>query len=572
MSGQLFFGDNLHVLRQHVRSESIDLIYLDPPFNSNASYNILFRGPSGTDAQAQIEAFDDTWHWGLAAADAYDEVMKYHAGAAGILVALRSSLGENDMMAYLTMMCIRLVELHRVLKPEGSLYLHCDPVASHYLKMILDGIFSPICYRSEISWKRSSAHNDTKQGRKQYGNIRDVILFYTKSPNSWTWNTQYTEYDPSYVEKSYKHTEDVTGRRYGLYDLTGPGGAAKGNPEYEVMGVKRYWRFSEDKMKKLIADGRVVQTQPGTVPRQKRYLDEMPGVALQNSWDDIPPVSSHSKERIGYPTQKPLSLLERIVSGSSNPGDVVLDPFCGCGTAVHAAEKLKRHWVGIDVTFPAIQVINDRIQHYLPGTSYGVSGIPQTLEDAHALAHIDKYQFQFWAVSLVGGHSKYGKGADFGIDGQFFFKTDKRTDGRGIISVKGGKSVSVNMIRDLRGTIEREGAEIGVFICLAEPTQPMIREAASAGFFQSSQGKHPRLQIKTIGQLLSGQGIDSPLQYTTITMTNAGRRSSSTKQKRSVLDNSELLKQRTLLLPISGSKKAVAEPLRFAVSRLQQVA
>ncbi|MGY5775465.1 DNA methyltransferase [Rhizobium sp. LEGMi135b] len=578
MVGQLFFGDNLHILRRNIRSESVDLVYLDPPFNSNASYNILFKGPSGHSAQAQIEAFDDTWHWGLVTEEAYDDVIHSGSGAAKVLRALRSSLGENDMMAYLVMMAVRLIELHRVLKQTGSLYLHCDPTASHYLKVILDSIFSPYGFRTEISWKRSSAHNDAKQGRKQYGNIRDVILYYSKSAADWTWNWQYTPYDIDYISDFYRHSEKISGRLYRLSDLTAakPGGntrynwhikryengdwAADISGEYKTpkpgweYGVKipygkRIWAYSYENMLKFENDGRIVYSSTG-MPSYKRYLDEMPGVPLQNNWDDIRPPSA--AERLGYPTQKPLSLLTRIICASSNPGDVILDPFCGCGTAVHAAEKNDRHWIGIDVTFPAIQVINDRLKHYAPTAHYDIGGIPQTLDDAYALAELDKFQFQFWAVALIGGHSRYGKSGDHGIDGQFFFKLDSKTDGMGIISVKAGKNLNPAMIRELRGTVERENAEMGIFICLSKPSVQMEREALAAGFFESSQRRHQRIQIKTIGELLAGNSIDSPLLYTTVTMAEAGRKAAHAQQKKIALPSAELLRQRTLLLPISG--------------------
>lgn len=580
MRNALFFGDNLHILREHVPTESVDLVYLDPPFNSNASYNILFRAPSGTQSQAQIEAFDDTWHWGPAAAGAYEDVLRSGSRAAEILKAFRGFLKENDMMAYLAMMASRLVELHRILKPTGSLYLHCDPSASQYLKVLLDGIFGPDCYRTEISWKRSSAHNDAKQGRKQYGNIRDILLFYSKHSKIWTWNWQFTPYDSDYVDSFYRYVEEGTNRRYRKDNLTAA--KAGGNtryewrikrpingeweadieaehlrpkPNWEYKGVlpygKRIWAYSYDNMVEFAKKGRIVYASTG-MPNYKRYLDEMPGVPLQNNWDDISPVGS--KERLGYPTQKPLALLERVIATSSNSGDVILDPFCGCGTAVHAAEKLQRKWIGIDITFPAIQIISDRLSHHFPNAKYGVEGIPTTVDDARELTRIDPFQFQFWAVALVGGHSRYGrhKGADQGVDGQFFFKVDAKTDGIGIISVKGGEKVGPSMVRDLRGTIERENADMGVFISLAEPTREMKKEAAAAGFFESSQGRHERLQIRTIDELLSGFSIDCPLQYTTVTLSEAGRKAARSKQTKKAVDPKELLRQKRMLLPIAG--------------------
>src|SRR5713101_4045572 len=279
---RLFYGDNLDVLKQHIASESVDLVYLDPPFNSNASYNVLFAEKSGKQAAAQIKAFGDTWRWDEGAARAFQEIVESgNERVSQAMQAFRTFLGDTDMLAYLAMMAPRLVELRRVLKSTGSIYLHCDPTASHYLKLLLDAVFGPNHFRSEIVWKRSTAHSDTKQGRMMHGHIHDSLLFYTKS-DAWTWNPQYTPYDLSYKENFFHHVEEKTGRRYGLYDLTGPGGAAKGNPEYEVMGVTRFWRFTKEKMEKMIEEGRVVQTSPGSVPRQKRYLDELPGVPLQD--------------------------------------------------------------------------------------------------------------------------------------------------------------------------------------------------------------------------------------------------------------------------------------------------
>lgn len=539
---QLYYGDNLQVLREHIADESVDLIYLDPPFNSKRDYNLLFKTPKASKktaskaaltveepqaeyGDAQITAFEDTWQWGQQAENEFREILKCgNTDVAELMQALRAFLKENDMMAYLTMMCNRLLELHRVLKPTGSLYLHCDPTASHYLKIVLDGVFGKENYRTEISWRRQSAHNDAKQGRKQYGNVRDSIFFYTKD-GEWEWNSQYTAYDESYVEDFYKFVDPESGRRYRLSDMTGPGGAAKGNPSYEVMGVTRYWRYTKERMAKLIEDGRVVQTKPGGVPQQKRYLDEMPGVALQNDWDDILPAGGN--EYLGYPTQKPLALLERIISASSNEGDVVLDPFCGCGTAVHAAEKLKRQWIGIDITHLAVSLIEKRMKEafsYLAGPSTGsgravagfeVIGTPQDLDAARDLAERDKYQFQLWACTLVGAQPYKGgkKGADGGIDGMLWIEVGGAGKGskteKVIVQVKGGAQVNRANIATLKGDIDREKAAIGLFITLAEPTKPMIAEAAAAGHWEAplafgGQQDFPKIQILTIEGLLNG--------------------------------------------------------------------
>ena len=391
----LYYGDNLDVLRLHVKDETVGLIYLDPPFNSNQSYNVLLAEHGGAKAASQIKAFDDTWTWDMSAAEAYEETVEGGGRVSLAMQAFRTFLGESNMLAYLAMMAPRLVELRRVLKPTGSIYLHCDPTASHYLKMLMDAVFWAVCFRTEIIWKRSSAHSDTKQGRQQHGRIHDVLLFYTKTGN-WTWNPLYTPYDRKYVEQFYKYVEKRTGRRYKLDNLTGPGGAAKRNPSYEVMGVTRYWRYSKEKMEQLIQEGRVVQTRPGAVPRYKRYLDEMPGVSLQDIWTDIKPIGAQAAERLGYPTQKPEALLERIIKASSNEGDTVLDPFCGCGTAIAVAEQLNRRWIGIDITHLAVTLIKSRLRDAFGDRiteEYEVIGEPVSLPDAETLAKQDPYQF-----------------------------------------------------------------------------------------------------------------------------------------------------------------------------------
>ena len=511
-SNSLYYGDNLDILRRYVSDESVDLIYLDPPFNSNQTYNILFQEKDGSQSASQIQAFGDTWHWDETAARAYEETVEAGGQVAEAMQAFRKLLGTNDILAYLSMMAPRLVELRRVLKATGSLYLHCDPTASHFLKLLMDAVFGPANFRTEIIWKRTSAHSDTKQGRRQHGRIHDVLLFYTKNDN-WNWNPVFVEYDREYVDQFYKHLEAETGRRYGLDNLTGPGGAAKGNPSYAVMGVTRYWRYSKERMQALIEAGRVVQAKPGAVPRYKRYLDEMPGVPLQDVWTDIPPIASQAAERLGYPTQKPVALLERLIRASSNDGDTVLDPFCGCGTTIAAAEKLGRRWIGIDITHIAIALIRYRL-----GDSFGkdcrfeLNGEPTSLPDARALAKQDPYQFQWWALGLARARPvEQKKGADRGIDGRLYFHDEGKAGKTKqiIFSVKAGH-VTVSQIRDLVGVINRENAQIGAFLSLEPPTAPMRREAASAGFYESPWGKHPCIQLLTIEELLEGKSIDYP--------------------------------------------------------------
>ena len=530
----LFYGDNLDVLRNHIEDASVDLIYLDPPFNSNANYNVLFKSPDGKQSQSQIEAFEDTWHWTDAAEAAFDDVMRSgHSDAAEMLRAMRAMLKENDMMAYLAMMAVRLIELHRVLKPTGSLYLHCDPTASHYLKMLLDAVFGIKNYRSELSWRRSSAHNDAKQGRKIYGNVRDIILFYSKSAN-WTWNWQFTAYDQTYIDSAYRLIEPITNRLYRRGDLTAakPGGDVSylwpikrfgnggweadlnedfksGKPGWEYKQAPpyqgRFWAYSKDNMRKFAQEGRLVYASTG-MPEYKRYLDEMPGVPLQNDWSDILPASG--REKLIYPTQKPVALLERILKASSNEGDVVLDPFCGCGTTIHAAEKLNRSWIGIDVTHLAIGLIRDRLRDAFPQADFDVHGVPRDLAAARELAANDKHEFQLWTLSLINAQPYKGgrKGADGGVDGYIWFQPDGRNHEKAVVSVKGGDNVDVKMIRDLIATVDREKAKVGVFVTLAEPTRNMKTEAAAAGFYDSpNHGRFPKIQILTIADLFAQQ-------------------------------------------------------------------
>ena len=349
----IWTGDNLPILRG-MNSESVDLIYLDPPFNSKANY----AAPIGSKAAGA--AFKDTWTLSDVDAEWINLIeAKYPALYRVLLAAMTSS--DKSYLAY---MAARLLEMRRVLKSTGSLYLHCDPTMSHYLKLVMDAIFGRSEFRTEIAWKRTSSHSDGAQGRKQYGRVRDLILFYSMG-KEWTWNPQFVPYDRSYLDRFYRHVEPNTGRRYRLGDMTGPGGEAKGNPQYEVMGVTRFWRYSREKMQQLIDDGRVVQTKPGRVPAYKRYLDEMPGVPLQDLWSDIPPVSPAARERIGYPTQKPIALLDRIIEASSNPDDTVLDPFCGCATACISAQALRRQWIGIDISPKAFELVRQRMRDEL---------------------------------------------------------------------------------------------------------------------------------------------------------------------------------------------------------------
>ena len=512
----LYYGDNLEVLRDYIPSESVDLVYLDPPFNSNATYNVLFAEKNGSQAAAQIKAFEDTWHWDQNASEFFQEVVEGGGKVSQVMQAFRTFLGENDMLAYLAMMAPRLVELRRVLKPTGSIYLHCDPTASHYLKLLMDSIFGFENYRNEINWQRSTPHGTA--GRK-FGLACDIIFFYSKTEKA-TWNPIYGTYRTEYLEKYYSFT-DETGRRFQPTSLLGHRGV---NVEYEWKGLRKHWRYPKHRLDELDVKGLIYWPQRGGVPRFKRYLDEQKGQPILSLWTDIPPVNSQARERLGYPTQKPEALLERIISASSNPGDLVLDPFCGCGTTIAAAQELKRRWIGIDITHLAINLIKHRLQNaFGKKVQYEVIGEPVSLPDAESLAKEDPYQFQWWALGLVGARPTEGKkGADKGIDGRLYFHDDKKATKQIILSVKAGETVTVSHIRDLRGVIDREKAEIGVLICIADPTKPMRTEAASAGFYNSPWGKkYPRLQILTVADLLGGKEIDYPPTGANVTFKKA---------------------------------------------------
>jgi DNA modification methylase len=534
MPGTLYYGDNLDVLREHIKDETVDLVYLDPPFNSQRVYNVLHKEHDNTESQAQARAFEDYWSWDARAQNAYEELVSpsrsrnVPAQLSATLELMRHALDrtDRDLMAYVVMMSIRLVELWRVLKPTGSLYLHCDSGASHYLRVVLDSLFGQRNFRNELVWKRSSAHSDTKQGSRHFGRVTDTILFYSKA-EACTFNQIYGPYDPHYVAENYKR-QDADGRIYRIDNIQGPGGAAKGNPRYEFLGVTRYWRYSRARMQELYDEGRIIQTRPGAVPQYKRYLDEMPGVPLQNLWTDISVINNRSKERIGYPTQKPVALLERILKASSNEGDLVLDPFCGCGTTIEAAHRLKRNWVGIDITHIAISVIRRRLTTVFGDTAqYKVHGEPADLESARVLAGADPHEFQAWIVDKVGGvavssgapGARSGKkGMDRGVDGVILFRDDPKAaqSRRIVISVKAGKNISPSMVRDLLGTIAIEGADIGVLLLMAEPTKEMRRAAAGAGTFSSAtfnpDERYSKIQILSAREVLEGKRVSYPGQ------------------------------------------------------------
>jgi site-specific DNA-methyltransferase (adenine-specific) len=541
---RLYFGDNLKWLsdRKEFPDASVDLVYLDPPFNSNADYNVLFREPSGQVSQAQFHAFTDTWSW-ADAADTYHQFIDNcpNVAVVELMEALHSFLKHSPMMAYLAMMAPRLVELHRVLKSTGSLYLHCDPTAVHYLRMLMDGVFDPRNFLNEVIWKRHSAHSSAHR----YGPVHDILLFYSKT-DQFTWTNPRLDYEQEYLDKYYKY-DDGDGRLYWRNSLTAAGTrqGSSGKPwrGYDPANQGAHWKFTVENLDEIDAAGRIYWPPKGGWPQIKRYRDELQGLAVSDIWEDIDKINPAGNERLGYPTQKPVALLERIINSSSNPGDVVLDPFCGCGTTIHAAQKLGRQWIGIDITYLAINLIKRRLKDaFGEEIEFEEKGQPTDFASAKRLAELDKFQFQHWALSLIGARplkEGEGKGADRGVDGLLYFYETERKDipdrvkeeplpksepvhrEKIIVQVKGG-GVNRSDVATLLGDVENQKAAGGMLITLETPSKQMRAEAADAGRYTSKlwhDKDYPRIQILTIEGLLNGaERVDAPPQINPFAM------------------------------------------------------
>jgi len=488
MENILYYGDNLKVLRRYIPANSVDLVYLDPPFNSKSTYNILFREPTGKPSTAQITAFEDTWHWTEETERIFQEIVdKAPAKVVKMMVAFRDFIGINDVMAYLTMMCIRLLELKRVLKDTGSIYLHCDPTASHFLKILMDTVFGKENFRNEIIW----CYTEREISKKYWNKKHDVIFFYTNKSNdkhTFNWKEVALPYSEGTLKK-FNYVDEI-GRRF---QIRGKGGPYVGEQGLNISLEKSH---------------------PDWVYRD--YLDKSPGVPPRDWWP-IPVINRAARERLGYPTQKPEALLEKIILTSSNEGDIVLDPFCGCGTTIAVAQKFKRNWIGIDITHLAVNLIKWRMKNQFglePANDYKVIGEPADLEGAKELAHQNRYQFQWWVLSLIGARP-FGdkrKGADTGIDGYIYFMDEKEKVKSAIVQVKSGK-VSVKDIRDLGHVIDREKANLGIFITLETPTSSMRKEALLKGYYKSPPGeKYPKIQILTLKEIFAGKKPRLPLK------------------------------------------------------------
>ncbi len=551
----LYYGDNLYVLREYIRDESIDLIYLDPPFKSNQDYNVLFK-EHGTGPSAQVKAFEDTWHWDQAAWEAYQETVR--TGPTEVSEALQSFrrlVGNSDMLAYLSMMAPRLVEMHRVLRKTGSIVLHCDPTAGHYLKLLMDSVFGPRNFRNEIVWRRTGSNS----ALKRFGPLHQTLFYYVKTEAA-PFYPQPGPYTRGYVADYF--TESDERGRYRPVLLTGPGTRKgdSGKPwrQYDPTDSGRHWQPSSyvyDKYRDLTGDDlakyplierlekldtvRLIhwaKKTGGGVPNYRYYLEDAPGVYYQDIWAyqpgtegtvygsddaidrDVKWLSTKDRERLGYPTQKPEGLLSRIIRSASREGDLVLDPFCGCGTTVAVAERLGRGWIGIDIARVAIEVMEGRfLRDYGPDirSRYEVRPEPASVEDAYAMADEDKHVFQDWALRRIGAYSApHKKGADKGIDGRMYYHD--HIDGETkliVVSVKGGNT-SPGHVRDLRGVMEREKAALGVFVTRQKPTKGMREEAAEAGtYYSAGLGRMvQRLQIITVEDLFAGKRVDFPAE------------------------------------------------------------
>lgn len=521
---KLYYGDNLEVLRKYVRDETIDLCYIDPPFNSRRNYNQIYNNIGGED-RAQAQAFVDTWTWDAHANECFEQVLDNENGvqtrqSIELMRGLEKVLGRGSLFAYLVMMTVRIAEIRRVLKTDGSFYLHCDPTASHYLKLVCDAVIvgQGGFYRNEIAWKRNSGHSDALG----YGRIRDVILFYTKTEKA-TWNDIFQAYEEEYVEQYYRY-KDSDGRRW-MSDNLSAAGLSGGGYEYEWNGHTKLWRCPKETMLKLHDEGKIYYTKNG-IARRKRYLDEAKGMPAQDLWTDVQALRSWHQEKLGYPTQKPEALLQRIIAASSNEGDTILDAYCGCGTSVVVAERLKRRWIGIDITYQSIALVVKRLEENFGRAvvqAVELSGVPRDMESVRALVNKRddrvRKEFEKWAVLTYSDNRAVineKKGADGGIDGVAYVAIGREAEKSGIrhlpvmLSVKSGK-VGASVIRDLRGVVEREGAAGGILLTLEEPSRPMLEEARRAGQFKGDFATFDRLQIVTVQQILDGARMRLPL-------------------------------------------------------------
>ncbi len=547
MKNQIYYGDNLDVLRNNIDKESVDLCYIDPPFNSNRDYSQIYLNVGKEkENNAQAQAFIDTWTWNDSAIQGLAEIKANVGGALttqsiDLIKGLEIVLGKDSLFAYLVSMTLRIAQIHRVLKPTGSFYLHCDPTASHYLKLVCDGIFCPNGgeYRNEITWKRTTTHNDAKQGAKQFGRVHDIVFFYTKSSKNWIFNTVYENYSAAYMDSSYNKM-DSNGRRFKSSDLSAAKGG--GDTSYNWNGTfpptGRFWAYSRANMEKFESEDRLYYSKTGK-PYLKHYLDEMLGISPDDLWTDITPLSAKSAEKLGYPTQKPEALLERIIKSSSNEGDVVLDAYCGCGTTVAVAQRLKRNWIGVDITYQSISLILKRLEDQDKDAlnNVTIAGVPRDMASAVALANKSddktRKEFEKWMVLAYSKNRAMindKKGGDKGIDGIAYI-ADRIENGaveteKVIFSVKSNKNVTQAMLRELLGTVEREKAACG-FLLMLYPAPALVKESKQLGEYINAftGNSYPKIQVICVEDLLNGEvmNLPNPIEVTKKAEQNEGK-------------------------------------------------
>lgn len=512
---QLYFGDNLDVLQQLYASYPqglIDLIYIDPPFNSKRNYNVLFESVDMKDSTAQKEAFADTWS-NVTYVMTLSQLSDLDINLYNFIKNLDNTNVSKSAIAYLTTMAVRLWYMHKLLKPTGSFYLHCDPTMSHYLKIVCDLIFGEKNFRNEIVWQRT---NSKGLAFTRFAQNHDVILYYSKS-SKMVWNPIYLPHNEEYLKKFFKYVEEGTGRRYSLGDLVNPN-TDRPNLTYEFLGITRVWRWTRDRMQEAYDKGLVIQNKPGSVPRLKRYLDEQEGTPIDDNWIDISANKLGKSERLGYPTQKPEVLLERIIQASSNEGDIVADFFCGCGTAVAVAQRLNRKWLGVDISHLAVKLIAKRL-----GDTYGdeilktfeIHGFPKDIDSAKELANNVKggrLEFEEWIVEVLLHGVINERRNEMGFDG---YRTFSIYDKKYVvmIEVKSGNASPTQLNHFIKTVEDKKGA-IGLFICFADQiTKNMQLIAKKEGQFTDDFNNTycDKIQVISVEELMDGKRPMIPL-------------------------------------------------------------
>jgi DNA modification methylase len=530
---KLFYGDNLEIFRKYIKDESVDLCYIDPPFNSKRNYNQIYNN-IGQEDKAQAQAFVDTWTWDTIAAQGFDEIVSNFNGVFAkktidLVIGLEKVLGRGSLFSYLVHLTLRIAEIYRVLKPTGSFYLHCDSSASHYLKIILDSIFCSQKgeFRNEIIWVRSTNPKGSQFNNKKFSPFTDTILYYTKSQEAFLdIGCIRRELTKEELEKKYDRF-DKKGRFTDGPIIRGASMGERPNLVYEYKGYKpdKYgWRIEKNKLEEIDKEGNLGWSNNGK-PYRKIRPETDKGEPVGNMWNDISLLNSQSAERLGYPTQKPEALLERIIKASSKEGDVVLDAYCGCGTTVAVAERLNRRWMGMDITYQSISLILKRLEEHFGMASIKnveLTGVPEDFASAQALANKQddrtRKEFEKWTILTYSNNRAVineKKGGDGGVDGIAYlidFKGGNEHEYKTILfSVKSNKILSPSVIRDLNGTIERENATMGILLTLY-PMDNLVKESKKYGVYKNAMlgQSYPKIQVVSVDEILAGKTMKIP--------------------------------------------------------------